>query len=61
MFLRLRRGLPILLPHEGLVTTGYGRVDDLRRNLPEMAARPAAAGEIVNITGQGASSRAFTS
>ncbi len=33
MFLRLRRGLPILLPHEGLVTTSYGHVDDLCRNL----------------------------
>ena len=55
MFLRLRRGLPILLPHEGLVTTSYGHVDDLCRNLLEMAALPAAAGEIVNITGDGAS------
>jgi nucleoside-diphosphate-sugar epimerase len=60
MFLRLRRGLPVLLPHEGLVTTSYGHVDDLCRNLAEMAALPAAAGEIVNTTGQGASSRAFT-
>ncbi|MBI1350319.1 MAG: NAD-dependent epimerase/dehydratase family protein [Actinomycetales bacterium] len=60
MFLRLRRGLPILLPHEGLVTTSYGHVDDLCLNLREMAQLPAAAGEIVNITGQGASSRAWT-
>ncbi len=60
MFLRLRRELPILLPHEGLVTTSYGHVDDLCRNLLEMASLPAAAGEVVNITGQGASSRAFT-
>jgi nucleoside-diphosphate-sugar epimerase len=60
MFLRLRRGLPILLPHEGLVTTSYGHVDDLCRNLLEMAQLPAAAGEVVNITGEGASSRAFT-
>lgn len=60
MFLRLRRGLPVLLPHEGLVTTSYGHVDDLCLNLREMAQLPAAAGEIVNITGQGASSRAFT-
>lgn len=60
MFLRLRRGLPILLPHEGLVTTSYGHVDDLCLNLREMAQLDAAAGEIVNITGQGASSRAFT-
>lgn len=60
MFLRLRRGLPILLPHEGLVTTSYGHVDDLCLNLREMAQLDAAVGEIVNITGQGASSRAFT-
>ena len=60
MFLRLRRGLPVLLPHEGLVTTSYGHVDDLCTNLLEMAQLPAAAGEIVNITGQGVSSRAFT-
>jgi nucleoside-diphosphate-sugar epimerase len=60
MFLRLRRGLPVLLPHEGLVTTSYGHVDDLCRNLLEMAQLPAAAGEIVNTTGEGASARAFT-
>jgi nucleoside-diphosphate-sugar epimerase len=60
MFLRLRRELPILLPHEGLVTTSYGHVDDLCRNLLEMAQLPAAIGEVVNITGQGCSARAFT-
>jgi nucleoside-diphosphate-sugar epimerase len=60
MFLRLRRGVPVLLPHEGLVTTSYGHVDDLCRNLLEMAQLPAAAGEIVNITGQGCSARSFT-
>jgi len=30
-FLRLLRGLPIILPHEGLVTGSYGHVDDLCR------------------------------
>jgi len=60
MFLRLRRGLPVLLPHEGLVTTSYGHVDDLCRNLLEMAELPAVRGEIVNITGVGCSARAFT-
>jgi nucleoside-diphosphate-sugar epimerase len=60
MFLRLRRGLPVLLPHEGLVTTSYGHVDDLCCNLLEMAELPAARGELVNITGEGASARAFT-
>lgn len=60
MFLRLRRGLPVLLPHEGLVTTSYGHVDDLCRNLLEMALLPAVAGQIVNTTGQAASARAWT-
>jgi len=59
MFLRLRRGLPVLLPHEGLVTTSYGHVDDLVRNLLELSLLPEAAGQAFNITGQGASSRAF--
>jgi nucleoside-diphosphate-sugar epimerase len=60
MFLRLRRGLPILLPHEGFVTTSYGHVDDLCLNLHEMSQLPAAAGQVVNITGDGASSRGWT-
>lgn len=60
MFLRLRRGLPILMPHEGFVTTSYGHVDDLCLNLREMAEIPAVAGEVLNITGQGASARAWT-
>jgi len=60
MFLRLRRGLPILVPHEGLVTTSYGHVDDLCLNLREMSQLPAARGEVVNITGKGASSLAWT-
>jgi nucleoside-diphosphate-sugar epimerase len=59
MFLRLRRGLPILLPHEGLVTTSYGHVDDLCTNLLEIALLPAARGEIVNLTGQGCSAREY--
>lgn len=60
MFLRLRKGLPILVPHEGLITTSYGHVDDLCTNLVEMAALPKVAGEIFNITGQGATSLEFT-
>ena len=55
MFLRLRKGLPILVPHEGLVTTSYGHVDDLVTNLIEMSVLPQAAGEVFNITGQGCS------
>jgi nucleoside-diphosphate-sugar epimerase len=55
MFLRLRKGLPVLVPHEGLVTTSYGHVDDLVTNLIEMSKLPKAAGEVLNITGQGCS------
>ena len=53
MFLRLRRGLPVLLPHGGLVTGNYGHVDDLCALLVAMALAPqAVAGEVVNATGQ---------
>src|ERR1700733_1728166 len=53
MFLRLRRKLPVLLPHGGLVTGNYGHVDDLCALLLAMARAPqAAAGEVVNATGQ---------
>ncbi len=53
MFLRLRRGLPVLLPHGGLVTGNYGHVDDLCELLIAMARSPrAVSGEVVNATGQ---------
>lgn len=53
MFLRLRRGLPVLLPHGGLVTVSYGHVDDLCAQLIAMAMAPdAATGEVVNATGR---------
>jgi nucleoside-diphosphate-sugar epimerase len=53
MFLRLRRGLPVLLPHGGLVTGNYGHVDDLCALLIAMAQSPrTVAGEVVNATGQ---------
>jgi nucleoside-diphosphate-sugar epimerase len=53
MFLRLRRRLPVLLPHGGLVTGNYGHVDDLCALLVAMALAPrAVAGEVVNATGQ---------
>jgi len=53
MFLRLRRKLPVLLPHGGLVTGNYGHVDDLCALLIAMARSPAAvSGEVVNATGQ---------
>ena len=54
MFLRLRRGLPVLLPHGGLVTVSYGHVDDLCQQLMAMAAAgDSVTGEIVNTSGQG--------
>jgi nucleoside-diphosphate-sugar epimerase len=52
MFLRLRRKLPVLLPHGGLVTGNYGHVDDLCALLVAMALDPAVAGEVVNASGQ---------
>ena len=53
MFLRLRRRLPVLLPHGGLVTGNYGHVDDLCELLLAMAQAPqTVAGEVVNATGQ---------
>ena len=51
-FLRLLRGLPIIVPHEGLVTGSYGHVDDLCRAMVDMATHPAAVGEAFNITGE---------
>jgi nucleoside-diphosphate-sugar epimerase len=56
MFSRLRRGLPVLLPHGGLVTTSYGHVDDLCRALTCMCEHTAAVGEAFNITGEGVTS-----
>ena len=53
MFLRLRRKLPVLLPHSGLVTGNYGHVDDLCALLLAMAQSPqTVSGEVVNATGQ---------
>ena len=59
MFLRLRRGLPILLPHQGLVVNSFGHVDDLAAALLVMAAHPDAPGEIFNISGVGVTARAI--
>jgi nucleoside-diphosphate-sugar epimerase len=55
MFLRLRRGLPVLLPHDGLVVTSYGHVDELAAALLTMATSPSSSGELFNITGVGVS------
>jgi nucleoside-diphosphate-sugar epimerase len=51
-FLRLLRGLPVILPHEGLVVGSYGHVDDLCRAMVDMASQPEAAGEIFNISAE---------
>jgi nucleoside-diphosphate-sugar epimerase len=53
MFLRLRRNLPILMPHHGLVVNSFGHVDELADALLVMATHPAAPGEIFNISGVG--------
>jgi nucleoside-diphosphate-sugar epimerase len=53
MFLRLRRALPILLPHQGLVVNSFGHVDDLAAALLVMATHPNAPGEIFNVSGVG--------
>ncbi|HEU5268132.1 MAG TPA: NAD-dependent epimerase/dehydratase family protein [Jatrophihabitans sp.] len=53
MFLRLRRSLPILLPHEGLVVNSFGHVDELAAALLVLATHPGAPGEIFNISGVG--------
>jgi len=52
-FLRLLRGLPIILPHDGLVTGSYGHVDDLCRVMVDMATHDNAPGEVFNITAEG--------
>ena len=53
MFLRLRRKLPVLVPHGGLVTGNYGHVDDLCALLIAMAQSPqTVSAEVVNATGQ---------
>ncbi|WP_409329651.1 NAD-dependent epimerase/dehydratase family protein [Trujillonella humicola] len=53
MFTRLRRGLPVLEPHQGLVATSYGHVDELCAGLLALARHPAAVGEVVNLSGDG--------
>ena len=52
MFLRLLRGLPVIVPHEGLVTGSYGHVDDLCRVMVDMATNSAAHGQIFNVTAE---------
>jgi len=60
-FLRLLRGLPIILPHDGLVAGSYGHVDDLCRVMVDMATHPKAPGEVFNITADGVSANEYVS
>jgi nucleoside-diphosphate-sugar epimerase len=60
-FLRLLRGLPIILPHDGLVTGSYGHVDDLCRVMVDMATHPRAAGEIFNVTAEAVTANEYVS
>ena len=50
MFLRLLQRRPVLVPHGGLVVGTYGHVDDLCATMIAMAASPAAAGEVFNVS-----------
>jgi nucleoside-diphosphate-sugar epimerase len=59
MFLRLLRHLPILLPHDGLVTGSYGHVDDLCDLAVAAATSAGAVGEVVNATGAAVSSEGY--
>jgi nucleoside-diphosphate-sugar epimerase len=58
-FLRLIRGLPIIVPHDGLVTGSYGHVDDLCRVMVDMASHGAAPGEVFNITAEGVTANEY--
>lgn len=53
MFLRLLRGLPILVPHGGLVAGSYGHVDDLCALMMSLPGCVGAHGEIFNATTDG--------
>ncbi len=50
MFLRLRQGRPILVPHGGLVVGSYGHVDDLGAAMVSIASGGVLIGEVVNVT-----------
>lgn len=59
MFLRLERGLPILLPHEGMVTASYGHVDDLCRAMVEIVGSPVTRGRVYNVTAEAVTTRRY--
>jgi nucleoside-diphosphate-sugar epimerase len=60
-FLRLLRGLPLILPHDGIAVCSYGHVSDLCRVMVDMATHPKAAGEVFNITAEGVSANEYVS
>lgn len=53
MFLRLLRGLPILVPHGGLVAGSYGHVDDLCALMMALPGCSRAVGQVFNATTDG--------
>lgn len=59
MFIRLRKNLPILVPHGGLVTGSWGHVDDFVNAITVMASHDAAVGEIFNVTGSGVTATTY--
>lgn len=59
MFLRLEQHRPVLLPHAGLVSASYGHIDDLCEGLLAAALAPHAAGEVINLTAEGVTSRRY--
>lgn len=59
MFIRLLRGLPILLPHEGLVTGSYGHVDDLCASLIRFVGHAPARGQVFNTTSEAVTTRHY--
>ena len=59
MFIRLRKNLPILVPHGGLVTGSWGHVDDFVSALTVMASSDAAVGQIFNVTGNGVTASSY--
>ncbi|MEM7015758.1 MAG: NAD-dependent epimerase/dehydratase family protein [Pseudomonadota bacterium] len=61
MFLRLQQGLPVLVPHQGLVVASYGHVDDLCRLMIEAAENDDADGEIFNATAEAVSVNHYVS
>lgn len=59
MFLRLRQGLPILMPHDGLVVGSYGHVDDLCEAMLRMASHTEAIGQVFNASGESIDARRY--